>query len=236
MTANLDPVFRNRGHEVSRLEAFSDVVFGFALTILVVSLEAPRTSRELLHVMTGFIPFGFCFFVFLQMWYAHHTFFRRYGLQDLQTHIINAALLFLVLAYVYPLKFLVSVWLGAFSGEVGLRESVQLEHVRTLFAIYGGGFAGVYALVALLYVHAYRQRETLALNAVELFDTRHSTIDNAGLAAIGLLSVIAAEVLPLRWVGASGYLYGLIGVWKWWYGTSSTTRRRQLAQSVVATT
>ena len=30
--------FRNRGHEVTRVEAFSDVVFGFALTLIVVSL------------------------------------------------------------------------------------------------------------------------------------------------------------------------------------------------------
>ena len=30
--------FRNRSHEVSRIEAFSDVVFGFAISLLVVSL------------------------------------------------------------------------------------------------------------------------------------------------------------------------------------------------------
>ena len=31
--------FRNRAHEVSRIEAFSDVIFGFAVSLLVVSLE-----------------------------------------------------------------------------------------------------------------------------------------------------------------------------------------------------
>ena len=34
------PGFRLRGPEVTRLESFSDVVFGFALTLLVVSLES----------------------------------------------------------------------------------------------------------------------------------------------------------------------------------------------------
>ncbi len=34
--------FRLRGLEVSRIEALSDAVFGFAITLLVVSLEVPR--------------------------------------------------------------------------------------------------------------------------------------------------------------------------------------------------
>ena len=32
-----------RAYEVSRIEGFSDAVFGFALTLLVVSLEMPET-------------------------------------------------------------------------------------------------------------------------------------------------------------------------------------------------
>lgn len=49
--------FRMRGHDVLRLEALSDVVFGFALTLLVVSLHVPRTFDDLMVAMRGFPAF-----------------------------------------------------------------------------------------------------------------------------------------------------------------------------------
>jgi hypothetical protein len=47
------------------------------------------------------------------MWVGgrHYYFFRYYGLEDITTIVLNTLLLFLVLFYVYPLKFLVSVFL-----------------------------------------------------------------------------------------------------------------------------
>ena len=53
--------FRWRSGEIARLEAFCDVVFGFAITLLVVSLEVPHTYGELMADMRGFIPFALCF-------------------------------------------------------------------------------------------------------------------------------------------------------------------------------
>src|SRR5207245_11133547 len=54
----------------------------------------------------GFIPFAICFTMLLTVWYAHYVFFRRYGLDDQLTIFLNSVLLFVVLFYVYPLKFL----------------------------------------------------------------------------------------------------------------------------------
>src|SRR5436309_10723958 len=100
--------FRWRNHEISRVEGFSDAVFGFAITLLIVSLEVPRTSTELLATMRGFGAFVLTFLILAGLWYRQFTFFRRYALEDRVTVVLNLVLLFTVLFFVYPLKFLFS--------------------------------------------------------------------------------------------------------------------------------
>src|SRR6202158_5034577 len=85
--------FRWRSHEISRTEGLSDAVFAFAITLLVVSLEVPRTFTELMHAMRGFGAFAVCFALLIVIWREHYVFFRRYGLQDNGTIWLNAALL-----------------------------------------------------------------------------------------------------------------------------------------------
>ncbi|MEY2501556.1 MAG: hypothetical protein QOI07_1890, partial [Verrucomicrobiota bacterium] len=83
-----------RSHDISRLEAFSDAVFAFALTLLVVSLQVPKSYDELMNLMIGFPAFACCFGVLVWIWYEHNLFFRRYGLQDPYTVFLNGTLLF----------------------------------------------------------------------------------------------------------------------------------------------
>src|SRR5947209_2530666 len=109
--------FRNRSHEVSRVEAFSDVVFGFALTLLVVSLEAPKSYSQMMEVLHGFLPFAVCFWIFMDVWFDHHDFFKRYALQDRTTIVLNTFLLFVILFYVYPLKYMFTLSIQGFMGH-----------------------------------------------------------------------------------------------------------------------
>src|SRR5512132_3805473 len=91
--------FRWRSQEVSRLEGLSDAVFGFAITLLVVSLEVPKTYTELMamYSLAHFVAFAVCFALIASLWYDHHVFFRRYGLDDTRTTLLNMVLLFVVL-------------------------------------------------------------------------------------------------------------------------------------------
>jgi uncharacterized membrane protein len=212
--------FRLRAHEVSRLEAFSDIVFGFALTLIVVSLEVPESYDELMHEMRGFLGFAICFAVLMWIWHAHYTFFRRYAMTDGYTIVINLALLFLVLYYVYPLKFMFSIVTGSIHAGGG--DAV------TLFTIYGLGFAGIFALLMLLYVHAYHRRDELELNEYELHDTRTSIWMYASYIGVGVLSTLVAQLLPPRWLAFAGFTYFLIGPVSAFIGARRGYARRAL--------
>jgi uncharacterized membrane protein len=195
--------FRFRGREVSRVEAFSDVVFGFALTLIVVSLEVPKSFAELMKVMNGFLAFAICFAMLTWIWYVHHTFFRRYALQDEITIALNTGLLFLVLFYTYPLKFMFSIVTGQIEGAY--------TNASTLFIIYGLGFAGIFAVFFFLYLHALRKREVLELNALEVHDTKTAMLMYGSYVGIGLLSALLGATLSgfaLNWAGWTYFLLG----------------------------
>ena len=66
-----------RSHEITRIEGFSDAVFAFAITLLVVSLEVPRTFDELAGAMQGFIAFALGSALLFVIWYDGSVTRRR---------------------------------------------------------------------------------------------------------------------------------------------------------------
>lgn len=229
--------FRLRGlGEVSRIEALSDGVIAFAITLLVVSLEVPRTFDELLVTMRGFLAFAITFGMLFHVWFVQYRFFRRYGLNDNFVIWMTAALLFVVLFYVYPLKF---VWTLIINALLGLGTTVQTangavepvvrtEQVPTMLAVYGAGFAAVFAIFALLYAHAYRRRAALGLNELETYDTRVMIQDNALMVAVGLLSVSLAVLGGTRHATLSGMTYWLIAPVQFLHGWLMGRGRRRV--------
>jgi uncharacterized membrane protein len=219
--------FRWRAGEITRLEGFSDAVFAFAVTLLVVSLEVPKTFHELMEAMRGFAAFGICFALLANVWFNHYRFFRRYGLQDPWAVFLNCVLLFFVLFYVYPLKFLFVTMLNS-GGRIEAQEA------RTLLIIYGAGYAAVFLIFALLYLHAWRRREELALDQLERMKTRHNLIDHVAMVIVGAVSASLALSLPLRLVGLAGYFYFIIGLYFTVAGTIFGKQQRLLTKSKSA--
>jgi len=192
------PGFRLRGREVTRLESFSDAVFGFALTLLVVSLDVPRSFNDLVTTMRGFPAFALCFLFLALIWNGHYKFCRRYGLDDGTARFLTCVMLFLVLFYVYPLKFLFNLSITNLLFGVAPPARMTGSEFSTLLVIYGLGFAAVYAASTLLYLHAYRLRGTLELNELEKFDTRYQIFRLSTLVAVGLIAAGLACIPVLR--------------------------------------
>jgi uncharacterized membrane protein len=211
----------HRRRDVSRIEGFSDAVFGFAVTLLVVSLEVPRSFDELWLAMHQFFAFGICFALLFQVWWRHFNFFRRYGLEDAPTIALTGILLFVVLFYVYPLKFVFTLVFDQMLGLGGDHSpTIQPGQAPRLMQVYSGGVIAVFTVFTLMYANAWRRRDELGLDAGELLKTRIAIIDNAGLAAIAVLSfAIASFGGPLAASRVAGPIYFLIGPFKWALGT-----------------
>jgi uncharacterized membrane protein len=187
--------FRWRGDGVSRIEGLSDAVFGFAITLVAISLEVPRTAVELLHNAAGFVPFVVSFLVLFFVWRAQFEFFRRYGLEDETTIWLTGMLLVFVLSLIYPLKFLLNVFSDALvAGDVA-RDRLRLDQLPSVLALYAGSLTGIALAFVLLYRHALHLRERLGLTELEMFETKAMVHRWIRLATIGAVILLWCALL-----------------------------------------
>ena len=204
------------GREVTRLEGFSDAVFGFALTLLVVSLEVPESFPALKQTLSGFLPFAATFAVVSWIWFEHYLFFRHFKLEDNLTVFLNLVLLFVVLFFAYPLKFVLTRLVGAWTGyglpldDPGYAAYTPAD-ARLLMVAYSGGFVAVFGVLALFYWNALRQRATLGLGPLELFDAHSGLRRHLLSVAIGVVSIVLALVVPMSLFWMPGFIYFLLG-------------------------
>lgn len=76
-----------------RLEAFSDLVFGFSLSLLATRLDLPATSREIFS-LTRVVPFVLTFIIICGMWLEHYRIFRYHFIARHFEIIVNFVFLF----------------------------------------------------------------------------------------------------------------------------------------------
>jgi len=219
--------FRLRGTEMSRIDAFSDVVFGFALTLIVVSLDVPKTFSDLHNLLRGFFPFAVTFLMLMLVWFTHYKFFRRYGTHDMGTIWLNGLLLFCVLFYVYPLKFMFAAFLGT---SVVIDNASQVRELTLLYAL---GFTAIYTIFAGMYANAWRQRDLLALTLLERRLTGIYFWEELGDALVGLVVILLALLLPPAKSTFATMAFMLIAVHKTILGRKAANATRLLSHAPI---
>ena len=197
------------GFALHRVEGFSDAVFAFAVTLLVVSLEVPKSAHELLHTMHGFVAFGVCFVLLISVWAEHSRFFRRYPLTDGVTVSLNMLLLFVVLLYVYPMKFLFSLIADQLFWTVSPDAVRNASEIRQLMVTYGLGVIAVNAVFFMMHWRARSKRVALQLDAESLVVLRGALLRNSFTCGVGLLSVLIATLTQDTGM-VSGMIYFLL--------------------------
>ena len=223
-----------RGREVSRIEGFSDAVFGFALTLLVVSLEVPADFAALRSIIVAFPAFAVTFAVICWVWYEHYLFFRHYDVEDGFTIVLNCALLFIVVFYAYPMKFMFTrLVTGSLLGlGPGISEGMSEDSARLLMTVYSAGFVALFATFMLLHWNAWRQRDKLGLGPLQIFDARASMRRHLITVIIGTLSIAIAVIMPIRFLGFAGLVFFALGPAHAVFGHLNGRRRERLEASL----
>lgn len=198
-----DRFFRWRGGDVSRLESLFDAVIALALTLIVVSVEVPSSFDALLGAFQKLPAFAICFAILVMCWYYNFLFHRRYGIEDFPITILNSILMFLVVFYVYPLKFLYAFMFSQ------AETTITREQVPLLMYMYSGGFVAIFANLLVMYAYAYVKRVGLELSPNEIILTKMKLSELSIYVFVGSLSILLVAILNSA--ASAGLIYCMIG-------------------------
>jgi uncharacterized membrane protein len=210
---------KDRGREVTRIEAFVDAAFAFAVTLLVISFNAlPDSAEALLQALKGVPAFAASFALLAMLWWTHADWSRRYGLDDGRSVLLSLLLVFLVLVYVYPLRIIFTAFFGWIS-HGWLPVGIAIDSTRDLqllFTAYAVAWTTLGFVVVALYRHAWRLRDVLGLDRAERVHLRGAIaaqwmIPATGTLALSVLAVTALLGAPSL-AGMSGFAYALMAL------------------------
>ncbi|HEY8617989.1 TMEM175 family protein [Phenylobacterium sp.] len=215
-----------------RLDQFVDAAFGFAVTLLLITgAEPPRDLADLRAALLNLPSSAAAFVLIVLFWSSHRAFGRVTPVRDASTTLLSLAVVFTVLVYVYPLRFLMQAlfhWLSL--GRLPGRELIDgLGDLASLYQIYGLGFAVLSGLVAALFACSVRLAPT-----PDLRDEGRSWRDAWLICAgTGLVSM-AVALLPLRaapWLPPSIYSLIPLAIWLRGRAIARAARRSAVAAS-----
>lgn len=207
-----------RGGGATRLEAFVDAAFAFAVTLLVISADrVPDSVRSLVLALKQIPAFAAGFALLTLFWYAHVRWSRHYRLDGMLATLLSLLLVFLVLVYVFPLRLLLGTFFAWISGgwlPMPLSDVAGAAQIAFVFVFYGMAFASMSACMGGLYLLAWRRRRPLALDHEKAAEAMGEVVAYGYFCAIGVLSALVAIALPAGaapWqVAIPGTLYFLL--------------------------
>jgi uncharacterized membrane protein len=187
----------NRG----RVEAFSDGVFAFAITLLVVTISQPDDYQHLLHGLSTRLPslaaYVVSFAIIGIMWLNHHSVFAHFAKVDRGVVFFNLLLLMTVAFLPYP------------TGVLG-QALARGEGERTAAVFYGITMTANALAWTCLWLYASYGRRLLSSSFPESERRMATLLFNAGavvyVAATGLAFVNAYAFLVLQGLLAVYYM------------------------------
>ena len=142
---------------IHRLEAFSDIIIGFSLAQLALSLAIPKTGAAgLLEDPAPLIAFTITFILVCGMWWAHHRLFTHYFVPIPVMVVLNFVTLAGVSFSVYSVQLMLHPGTPATPGHRAVPGHTALD-----FAFYEGALAAVYVLLAIQYFYGWTVRRRL---------------------------------------------------------------------------
>jgi len=206
--------FRLRGMDMTRLETFTDAAFAFAVTLLVISVDdIPKSYEEFIEALKQIPAFIACFMQLMLFWWGHHSWSRRFGLEDGLSMVCSLALVAAVLIYIYPLRVILGAFFANASGEVlPVPFELDVSQIGTLFVVFGVGFSVLAGLIVCLHLIALKRRTLLCLNRWEVFQTRGDVIGWGLVTVTGLVSAALALALPDELSPSAGFVYWSLAI------------------------
>jgi len=224
----------------NRMVALSDGVFALTIAILLIASNVPSNFEELMAFVYDIPPFGICIIFIYWIWNEQNRVFQFYNLFDGKMNFLNMLLLFFVLVYVYPLKFLMK-WMFTFLGSAiqgtvredfdEITEMIPMEKVPLLMVIYSIGFICIFLCLYLMHKHGIAQKENLGLNQRQILETVLHKNQSLHTLGVGILSFLFAVGGILFHAPLGAFLSGIVYNLLWVSGMINTRKHnRALAQ------
>lgn len=237
MSQDRPPLLPERGDKVTRLEAFVDAAFAFAVTLLVIAGDSiPSSIAELQAAIKQIPAYAASFALIMRFWLSHADWSRRYGMDDAASNRLSLLLVFVLLIFVYPLKMVFSSFFSLLSGgylptPFSINSWAEVPMMFQTFAI---GFGSMALVLVLLFARTLKHAEALRLAPAEIAYARHKRLDWALVVGFSVLSFILATLIPATaesgaWIGMPGFIFFGLNVCQWLLRRSQ--RRAESRQS-----